>query len=178
MQKEFRNWLTRYAEFPRYRRRENYLEAYSASRLAEYQKSHDYKTEVGTIVGPYLRFAFKACKRQFVAQGYPPAGKGTNFLNFDLVVDTTPGPFDKPISIVETPPAESYQKLWTAEAEVRDDTGNTLVTAAEGEVPSGGFPEPMVEDVPRPSRGTITQDFPIPMKEAAKVAKEKAPTVG
>ncbi|KAL0300434.1 UNVERIFIED_CONTAM: Copia protein [Sesamum calycinum] len=85
---------------------ERWWAAYWASRFLEYQNSREYKKEVALIAGPYLRFAFRACRQQFIAQGYPLSGEDTDFLNFDLVLDTAPYPFDKPVSTVETPLAE------------------------------------------------------------------------
>ncbi|KAL0451573.1 UNVERIFIED_CONTAM: Formin-like protein 18 [Sesamum latifolium] len=125
-------------DFPDTEEGKNYLEAYWASRLSEYQKSREYKKEVATIASPYLRFAFEACKQQFVAQGYPPTGEGTDFLNFDLVLDTAPDPFDKPTSAIEIQTAESeedlHQILGTAEAVVRDDADHAPVNVSKEEM--------------------------------------------
>ncbi|KAL0454492.1 UNVERIFIED_CONTAM: hypothetical protein Slati_0788400 [Sesamum latifolium] len=31
--------------------------------------------EVALVAGPFLRFAFEACRQQFLTHGYPPAGR-------------------------------------------------------------------------------------------------------
>ncbi|KAL0306959.1 UNVERIFIED_CONTAM: hypothetical protein Sradi_6113200 [Sesamum radiatum] len=82
----------------------NFLEACWASRLASYKKSEDYKREVTLVSGPYLRLAFEACRQQFIAQGYPPVGEDTSFLNFELVLDTAPDLFARSAHTAETAP--------------------------------------------------------------------------
>ncbi|KAL0339385.1 UNVERIFIED_CONTAM: hypothetical protein Sangu_1460600 [Sesamum angustifolium] len=81
-------------DFPKTQEGKNYLDEYWASRLSEFKKSEDYKKEVALVVGPYLHFAFETCRQKFLAYGYPLAGEDAAFLNFDLVLDTVPNPFD------------------------------------------------------------------------------------
>ncbi|KAL0447955.1 UNVERIFIED_CONTAM: hypothetical protein Slati_1923400 [Sesamum latifolium] len=98
-------------EFPNTEEGQNCLEACWASRLAEYKKYEDYKKEVVLVAGPYLRFAFEAYRQQCIAQGYPPVGEDTSFLNFNLVLGTAPDPFARPTTTTETPPVESGRVL-------------------------------------------------------------------
>ncbi|KAL0401679.1 UNVERIFIED_CONTAM: hypothetical protein Slati_4197800 [Sesamum latifolium] len=61
-------------DFPKTEEGKNLLEACWASRLAKDKKSDAYQKEVALVAGPFLRFAFEACRQQFLAHGYPPAG--------------------------------------------------------------------------------------------------------
>ncbi|KAL0404200.1 UNVERIFIED_CONTAM: hypothetical protein Sradi_2060800 [Sesamum radiatum] len=54
-------------EFPDTDEGKNFLEACRVSRLAAYKKSEDYKQKVAFVAGLYLRFAFEACRQQFLA---------------------------------------------------------------------------------------------------------------
>ncbi|KAL0286916.1 UNVERIFIED_CONTAM: hypothetical protein Sangu_2715100 [Sesamum angustifolium] len=140
------------------------------------QEIQDYKREVAMVAGPYLRFALEACCQQFIARGYPLVGEDTSFLNFELVLDTTPDPFVGPALTMETGPIKlgmilfdlgnTFTKplimawvcfseedldhiLGKAEAEVRGDAGQAA--AKEGRVPHEGLPPPGVEDILSPS---------------------------
>ncbi|KAL0458535.1 UNVERIFIED_CONTAM: hypothetical protein Slati_0480700 [Sesamum latifolium] len=53
----------------------------------------DYQDEVAKIVGPYFQNGFAACKEQFMAQGYPPAGEETSFLDLGAAMENAPDPF-------------------------------------------------------------------------------------
>ncbi|KAL0453760.1 UNVERIFIED_CONTAM: hypothetical protein Slati_1354100 [Sesamum latifolium] len=61
-------------EFPETDEGKNLLEVCWASCLAEHKKSDAYQKEVALVVGPFLLFAFEACRQQFLAQVYPPTG--------------------------------------------------------------------------------------------------------
>ncbi|KAL0446085.1 UNVERIFIED_CONTAM: hypothetical protein Slati_1736400 [Sesamum latifolium] len=84
-------------EFPETEEGKNFLETCWASRLAKHKKSIAYQKEVPLVTSPFLRFAFEACRQQFLAHGYPPPGKDTSFLDFGVVLDTAPDPFAEPI---------------------------------------------------------------------------------
>ncbi|KAL0387622.1 UNVERIFIED_CONTAM: hypothetical protein Sradi_2644000 [Sesamum radiatum] len=134
----------------------NYLYAYWVSHLSEFKKFEDYKREVALVAGPFLRFAFKACRQQFLAHGYPPAGEEVAFLNFNLVLDIAPDPFGQPISVVGPLAVDSDEDLdrilEAVEAEVRCDIDQVLGATLGEDVPKGVPPTPIVEDVPGPSK--------------------------
>ncbi|KAL0374088.1 UNVERIFIED_CONTAM: hypothetical protein Sradi_3324500 [Sesamum radiatum] len=54
-------------EFPETEEGKNLLEACWASHLAEHKKSDAYQKEVALVAGPFLHFAFEACRQQFLA---------------------------------------------------------------------------------------------------------------
>ncbi|KAL0386257.1 UNVERIFIED_CONTAM: hypothetical protein Sradi_3020000 [Sesamum radiatum] len=94
-------------EFPDTKEGKNLLEACWASRLAEHKRSDAYQKEVALVAGPFLRFGFEACRQQFLAQGYPPTGKDTSFLVFEVELHSAPDPFAQPVTAVESSPRES-----------------------------------------------------------------------
>ncbi|KAL0399976.1 UNVERIFIED_CONTAM: hypothetical protein Sradi_2340900 [Sesamum radiatum] len=62
-------------EFPETEEGRNLLEASWASRLAEHKTSNAYQKEVALVAGHFLRFSFEVRRQQFLAHGYPPAGR-------------------------------------------------------------------------------------------------------
>ncbi|KAL0313344.1 UNVERIFIED_CONTAM: hypothetical protein Sradi_5733700 [Sesamum radiatum] len=98
-------------EFPETEEGKNLLEACWASHFAEHKKSDAYQKEVTLVAGPFLCFAFEACRQQFLAHGYPLAGEDTSFLNCEAVLHTVPDPFAQSITAVESPPQESGKFL-------------------------------------------------------------------
>ncbi|KAL0309043.1 UNVERIFIED_CONTAM: hypothetical protein Sradi_5846600 [Sesamum radiatum] len=124
------------------------------------------------VAGQYLRFAFEACRQQFIAWGYPPVGEDTSFLNFELVLDTAPDLFAGPALTAKTTPIESDMVLfdlgsiftrllimaWVcfsdgdldhilgeAKAEVRGEVGQAEAAVEDGRAPDEGLPPPRVK---------------------------------
>ncbi|KAL0434287.1 UNVERIFIED_CONTAM: hypothetical protein Slati_2763000 [Sesamum latifolium] len=68
--------------------------------------------EVAKVAIPFLEYGFNACKDQFLAQGYPPAGEELSFLNVKTAFLQAPNPFANPPTLVEEdPPQESEEDL-------------------------------------------------------------------
>ncbi|KAL0462272.1 UNVERIFIED_CONTAM: hypothetical protein Slati_0114800 [Sesamum latifolium] len=150
----------------------NLLEACLASRLAEHKKSDAYQKEVALVAGPFLRFAFEAWRKQFLAHGYPPAGQDTSFLNFELLLDTAPDPFAKPTA-TDIPTVESEEDLDRILGEAEAEVWDVAVEggAIEEKVPDESLPKSMMGDVPGPSGESQVQE-----KDAD--VDGKAPVVG
>ncbi|KAL0313328.1 UNVERIFIED_CONTAM: hypothetical protein Sradi_5732100 [Sesamum radiatum] len=123
-------------EFPDTEEGKNFLEAYWASLLASNKKSEDYKKDVALVAGPYLHFAFEACRQQFIVQDYPPAGEDMSSINFELAPDTSPDPFARLALTMET----------------AGDATN------EERAPDESLPQPGVEDILGPSRDAPAQE--------------------
>ncbi|KAL0430560.1 UNVERIFIED_CONTAM: hypothetical protein Sradi_0682000 [Sesamum radiatum] len=157
-------------EFSETEEDENLLEACWASRLAKHKKSEAYQKEVALAAGPFLHFAFEACRQQFLAQGYPPTGEDTSFLDFEAVLHSAPDPFARPITAVEYPSRESEGDLdcllGEAVAKVRDAPGQMKSGSVAEKSSKEEPPQPLLEDVAGPSKESLAQ------------VEEKTPSVG
>ncbi|KAL0454829.1 UNVERIFIED_CONTAM: hypothetical protein Slati_0822100 [Sesamum latifolium] len=89
---------------PIQRRVRIFLKAYWASKVDKFKKSDEYQHEVANVAIPFLEYGFNACKDQFLALGYPPAGEGLSFLNMQAAFLQAPNPFANPPALVEEDP--------------------------------------------------------------------------
>ncbi|KAL0463288.1 UNVERIFIED_CONTAM: hypothetical protein Slati_0216400 [Sesamum latifolium] len=87
-----------------------FLKAYWASRVDEFKKSDEYQQEVAKIAIPFLEYGFNACKDQFMAQGYPPAGEEPSFLDVKTALLQAPNPFANPLTPVEEDPSQESEE--------------------------------------------------------------------
>ncbi|KAL0336584.1 UNVERIFIED_CONTAM: hypothetical protein Sradi_4870300 [Sesamum radiatum] len=74
----------------------HFLEGYWASCIKEFKKFDEYQREVAKIAIAILDYGFKACKKQFAAQGYAPAGEEPSFLDIGVAMVNAPNPFVNP----------------------------------------------------------------------------------
>ncbi|KAL0413150.1 UNVERIFIED_CONTAM: hypothetical protein Sradi_1516700 [Sesamum radiatum] len=133
-------------EFPKTEEGKNLLEACWASRLAEHKKSDAYLKEASLVAGLFLRFAFEASRQQFLAQGYPPTGEDTSFLNFELLNPLLRNQEDL------------NRLLGEAEAKVRDAPGQMKSGAIAEKVFEEEPPQPTYEDAASPSKESPGQE--------------------
>ncbi|KAL0290210.1 UNVERIFIED_CONTAM: hypothetical protein Sradi_7054800 [Sesamum radiatum] len=61
-------------DYPNSKEGKDFLKSYWASKLDEFKK-FEYQQEVAKVAIPFLEYGFNACKDQFLAQGYTPAGR-------------------------------------------------------------------------------------------------------
>ncbi|KAL0461387.1 UNVERIFIED_CONTAM: hypothetical protein Slati_0026300 [Sesamum latifolium] len=170
-------------KFPETEEGKNLLEACWASK------------QVALVAGPFLRFAFEACRQQFLAQGYPPTGEDTSFLNFEAVLHSVPNLLSSQSQLLNLLLRNQVLRLcysvwfplilaWVfilegdldrlvgeTEAEVRDAPGQM----GSGVVAEKAFeeepPQPMNDDAAGPSKESQAQE------DDAQV-EENAPSVG
>ncbi|KAL0329136.1 UNVERIFIED_CONTAM: hypothetical protein Sradi_4900300 [Sesamum radiatum] len=100
-------------KFPHTDEDRNFLEGYWASRVDGFKRSDEYRKKVVKIAIPFLDYSFKACKGQFLAQGYPPTGEEPSFLDIGVAMVNAPNPFASPPTPMESSlPLESGNFLF------------------------------------------------------------------
>ncbi|KAL0340355.1 UNVERIFIED_CONTAM: hypothetical protein Sradi_4552300 [Sesamum radiatum] len=110
MRKSFKRWPTKFGRSFLGPRKER--TSWKPDGPAVFLRTRSRKIIRGRWFVHTFALLLKLAASNFNAQGYPPVGEDTSFLNFELVLDTAPDSFARPTLIAETAPIKSGMALF------------------------------------------------------------------